>query len=39
MLVIGGEVRRNPLFVPTDEFLPEYRQRRRTRRDSRPPAQ
>jgi hypothetical protein len=30
MLVVGAEVRRNPLFISTDEFLSEYRQRRRT---------
>jgi hypothetical protein len=36
MVIIGGILQQNPFFVPPDEFLGEFRQRRAAR--SRPPA-
>jgi len=37
MVIIGGILQQNPFFVPPDEFLDEFRQRR-TRRNSSPAA-
>jgi hypothetical protein len=34
MLIIGGILQKNPFFVPPDEFLPEFRQRRAGRSHS-----
>ena len=37
MVIIGGILQQNPFYVPPDEFLSEFRERR-TRRTSPPPA-
>jgi hypothetical protein len=34
MVVIGGVLQQNPFFVPPDEFLSEFRDRRSRRSDS-----
>jgi len=34
MVIIGGILQQNPFFVPPDEFLSEFRQRRSRRSDS-----
>jgi hypothetical protein len=34
MVIIGGMLQQNPFFVPPDEFLQEFRQRRARRSDS-----
>jgi hypothetical protein len=31
MVIIGGMLQRNPFFVPPEEFLPEFRERRSRR--------
>ena len=31
MIIIGGILQRNPFFVPPEEFLPEFRERRARR--------
>jgi hypothetical protein len=31
MVIIGGILQQNPFFVPPDEFLREFRQRRASR--------
>jgi hypothetical protein len=34
MIIIGGTLQQNPFFVPPDEFLREFRQRRAGRSSS-----
>jgi hypothetical protein len=34
MVVIGGVLQQNPFFVPPDEFLSEFRERRSRRKGS-----
>jgi hypothetical protein len=34
MVIVGGILQKNPFFVPPDEFLQEFRQRRAGRRNS-----
>jgi hypothetical protein len=34
MIIIGGILQQNPFFVPPDEFLREFRQRRAARGSS-----
>jgi hypothetical protein len=34
MVIIGGMLQQNPFFVPPDEFLRDFRQRRAGRRSS-----
>jgi hypothetical protein len=36
MIIIGGMLQQNPFFVPPEEFLPEFRERRARRSTSRP---
>jgi hypothetical protein len=37
MVIIGGMLQRNPFFLPSEQLLPELRERRETRHMKRPP--